>query len=122
MLVHQDLVAEQKAKLVTSCEVEWAQVKLRGNKNLLVSSFYMPHRYISDVSELRRPLELVTANKEKHIVISGDFNCPDIDWDCLPVQKEAQEKEVQQAIIYLSVDFNITHVQDKPTREDNILD
>ena len=50
MLVHQDLVAEEKAELVTSCEVEWVQVKLRGNKNLLVSSFYMPHRNMSDVS------------------------------------------------------------------------
>ena len=70
----------------------------------------------------RRSLELVTANKEKHIVIAGDFNCPDIDWDCLSVQKEAQDKEAQQAIIDLSVDFNLPQVQDKPTREDNILD
>ena len=122
VLVHQDLVAEEKPELVTSCEVEWVQMKLRGNKNLLVSSFYMPHRNMSDVIELRRSLELVTANKEKHIVIAGDFNCPDIDWDCLSVQKEAQDKEVQQAIIDLSVDFNLTQVQDKPTREDNILD
>ena len=95
VLVHQDLVAEEKPELVTSCQVEWVQVKLRGNKNLLVSSFYMPHRNMSDVIQLRRSLELVTANKEKHIVIAGDFNCPDIDWDCLSVQKEAQDKEVQ---------------------------
>ena len=92
VLVHQDLVAEEKAELVTSCEVEWVPVKLRGNKNLLISSFHMPHRNTSDVSELRRSLELVTANKEKHIVIAGDFNCPDINWDCLSVQKEAQDK------------------------------
>ena len=85
-------MAEEKTELVTSCEVEWVPVKLRGNKNLLISSFYMPHRNTSNVSELRRSLELVTANKEKHIFIAGDFNCPDIDWDCLSVQKEAQDK------------------------------
>ena len=114
-------MAEEKPELVTSCEVEWVQVKLRGSKNLLVSSFYMPHRNMSDLSELRRSLELVTANKEKHTVIAGDYICPDVDWDCLSVQKEAQDKEVQQAIIDLSVDFNLTQVQDQPTREDNIL-
>ena len=122
MLVHQDLVAEEKAELVTNCEIEWVQVKLKGNKQLLVSSFYMPHWNMSAVSELRRSLELASAGKEKHTIVAGDFNCPDIDWETMSVQKDAQNREVQQAILDLSVDFNLIQFHDKPTREDNLLD
>ena len=122
VLVHQDLVAEEKAELVTNCEMVWVQVKLKGNKTLLVPSFYMPHRNMSDVAELRRSLDLAMDIKERHVIVAGDFNCPDIDWDSLSLQKEAQDKEVQQALLDLSVDFNLTQVQDKPTRENNLLD
>ena len=112
----------QKAELVTNCEMVWVQVKLKGNKTLLVSSFYMPHRNMTDVAELRRSLDLAMDVKERHVIVAGDFNCPDIDWDSLSLQKEAQHKEVQQALLDLSVDFNLTQVQDKPTRENNLLD
>ena len=97
-------------------------MKLKRNKQLLVSSFYMPHRNMSDVGEFRRSLELATAGKEKHTIVAGDFNCPDIDWETMFVQKDAQDREIQQAILDLSVEFNLTQVHDKPTREDNLLD
>ena len=90
-LVHEDLVAEEKADLVTDGEMKWVQVNLKGNKNLLVSSFYMPHRNMSDIAEFRRSLELDSDGKEKHIIVAGDFNCPDIDWNSLTVKKEAKE-------------------------------
>ena len=55
----------------------------------------------------RRSLELVIAKKDRHVVIAGNFNCQDIDWDGLSVQKEAEDKDVQQALFDLSVDFNL---------------
>ena len=113
VLVHQDLVAEEKAELVTNCEIVWVQVKRKGNRTLLLSSFYMPHRNMSDVAELRRSLDLAIDSKERHVIIGGDFNCPDIDLDSLSLQKEAQDKDVQQALLDLSIDFNLTQVQDK---------
>lgn len=97
-------------------------MKLKGKKTLLVSSYYMPHRNMSDVNELRKSLELATNDKEKQMIIAGDFNCPDIDWQSLSLRSNAQDKEVQQAILDLSIDFNLTQVIDKPTREKNILD
>ena len=121
VLVHEDLVAEEKADLVTDGEMEWVQVKLKGNKNLIVSSFYMPYRNMADIAELCRSLELASDGKEKHIIVAGDFNCPDIDWNSLTIKKEAQEKEVQQALLDLSIDFNLTQVHDKPARENNLL-
>ena len=58
VLMHQDLITEEKAEIVNNCKIEWVQVKLKGNKQLLVSSFYMPHRNMSDVNELRWSLNL----------------------------------------------------------------
>ena len=65
ILVHQDLVVEEKVGFVTSCEIEWVHIKLTGNKTLLVSSFYMPHWDMSDITELRRSLEGLELDNKK---------------------------------------------------------
>ena len=121
-LVHKDLVALEKPEFVTDCEITWTNLKLKDRKNLLVSSFYMPHRNMKDIQELRHSLELVTAGKDSQILLAGDFNCPDINWQTLTVKSNAQDREIQQALIDVSIDFNLTQVHEKPTREDNLLD
>ncbi|KAH3697808.1 hypothetical protein DPMN_085318 [Dreissena polymorpha] len=54
-------------------------MKLKNNKKLLVSSFYMPHRNMSDEKELRKSIQLAMSDKERLTTIAGDFNWPDID-------------------------------------------
>ena len=61
-------------------------------------------------------------NKDRHVIIAGDFNCPDIDWDSLSVQNTAHDNDVQQSLIDLAIDFNLTQVHDQTTRESNLLD
>ena len=121
-LVHRDLVALEKPEFVTDCEITWSNLKLKERKNLLISSFNMPHRNMKDIQELRHSLELVTAGKDNQIILAGDFNCPDIDWQSLTVKQNAPDREVQQALIDVAIDFNLTQVHEKPTREDNLLD
>ncbi|XP_052780575.1 uncharacterized protein LOC128217460 [Mya arenaria] len=121
VLVHQDLISEEKPELVTNCEIEWTKVKVKGSKDLLISSFYMPHRSLIHVSELKKSLELTTTGKEKHIILAGDFNCPDIDWKTLTVRNNAQDREVQQALLDVITEFNLTQIHDQPTRENNLL-
>ncbi|WAR06007.1 LORF2-like protein [Mya arenaria] len=122
VLIHEDLVAEEKPELVTECELEWVKVKLKGRKDLLVASFYMPHRRMEDVNELRKSLELLDKQKDKVTFLAGDFNCPDINWQNLTVEDGASDKAVQQAVLDLSVDFNLTQTHDEPTRENRMLD
>ena len=38
------------------------------------------------------------------------------------MRKDAQDREVQQALLDLATDFNLTQVHDEPTRENNLLD
>ena len=42
--VQKGLVATEQPELVTECEIEWTKVRLKNNKDLYLSSFYMPHR------------------------------------------------------------------------------
>lgn len=44
ILVHTNLVSEEKTEFVTDCEIVWAKIKLKKNKDLLIETCYMPHR------------------------------------------------------------------------------
>jgi endonuclease/exonuclease/phosphatase (EEP) superfamily protein YafD len=65
---------------------------------------------------------MLNNGKPKHIILAGDFNCPDITWSNMTINPKAPEKEVQQQFIDLSTEFNLTQVHDIPTREDSLLD
>ena len=70
--------------------------------------------------ELEKSLEMATKTN-KTIVMAGDFNCPDINWEHLTV-KSGSEKEVQQQIIETTTLASLTQIHDQPTRADNMLD
>ena len=40
----------------------------------------------------------------------------------MTINPKAPEKEVQQKLIDISTEFNLTQVHDTPTRENNLLD
>ena len=100
--VRKSLIADEQTHLVTDCEIEWTKVKLKNNKDLYLSSFYMPHRNKNDINNLDSSLKkLSESNKSKHILLAGDFNCPDIDWNTLTVPPNAPDREIQQSLIDL---------------------
>jgi hypothetical protein len=65
---------------------------------------------------------MVNNGKPNHIILAGDFNCPEIDWSIMTINPKAPEKEVQQKLIDISTQFNLTQVHDTPTRENNLSD
>ena len=62
-------------------EVIWIKVQTQGNKELYIGSFYVTHRQKAHLDCLDRSLQKITVKKDRHIILCGDFNCPDIDWD-----------------------------------------
>ena len=62
------------------------------------------------------------GNKPKHVLLCGDFNCPDTDWDQHTVHNNAPDQAVQQALIDLATKFSLSQVHDSATREGNLLD
>ena len=82
--------------LLNGNTTEWVKIKLKNSKDLYISSFYMPHRNINDLNKLSESITMVNNGKPKHIILAGDFNCPDIDWSNMTINPKAPEKEVQQ--------------------------
>ena len=83
-----------QTQLVTECEIIWTKVKTKNNKDIYLSSFYMPHRNLKDLKNLDSSLnKLSEHSKSKHILLAGDFNCPDIDWDTLTVRPNAPDRK-----------------------------
>ena len=83
----------------------------------------MPHRNLNDINKLEDSIQQLTQNsKDKHIILAGDMNCPTIDWDTLTVHKGAADRDIQQALLDLSIEHNLTQVHSQPTRDNNLLD
>jgi len=101
----------------------WVKVHLQGSKDLLVGCFYMPHRNQKDLDELDKTLKKITQGRHQgQVILAGDFNCPDIDWNTGAVKSGAAERSVQQTLVDITSAAFLTQVHEEPTREDNMLD
>ena len=124
ILAHSSLTVEEQPQYVTNCEINWIKVKLKNTSDLLFGAFYMPHRNEKDVSELNDSLNLITRNgtKDAHIILAGDFNCPDINWDHHTVENGASDRAVQQSLADITSTASLTQIHLEPTRMSNLLD
>ena len=57
------------------------KIQLKGCKELYIGYYYTPHRSRDLLKELDRSLELLSDKKDRQIILCGDFNCLDIDWN-----------------------------------------
>jgi len=58
----------------------------------------MPHRNLNDTNKLHESVkQLSQAPKDKHIIIAGDFNFPNINWNTMSVNKGAADQMVQES-------------------------
>ena len=80
ILVHKRLVSMELPEFITDCELNWVKLQLLGCKELFIGCFYMPHRSMSDLIALDLSLENINKKGNRHVILCGDFNCPDIDW------------------------------------------
>ena len=56
------------------------------------------------------------------IIIGGDFNFRDINWDTESVPPQAHERAASQMLIQSLNNHFFSQLQRQPTREDNVLD
>ncbi|CAG2231239.1 unnamed protein product [Mytilus edulis] len=55
--IHEDLISTEFIEHVTGCEIEWAKIKLKNSKDLFIASYYIPHRNMKDITNLKLSLE-----------------------------------------------------------------
>ena len=121
-LVKSNLIAVEVNELDTNCEIIWVKISLKRAKEIYISTFYMPHRNLDTLIEFERSLEKANPKGKRNLIICGDFNCPDINWNFGYCYEHAQNKNVQDKLIDISVDYSLSQLQEEPTRLDSILD
>ena len=122
ILVHKNLVTLEEPQFVTDCEIVWVKVKIKGNKDLFVGCFYMPHRNLNNLNELQKSLKNINTRENRHIILCGDFNCPDINWETLQVPPCSSQRNVQQKLTEISIINNLTQIHHDTTRYTNTID
>ena len=94
----------------------WIKVKLRNHDSLLCGCIYRtPAKDRSKVIETTRQVcDLITkaiARNDTHVLICGDFNYPEIDWECQFVQSD-----IIRPFIEVLQESNLYQHVCKPTR------
>ena len=129
LLIHKSLTSVESPEFVTNGEMNWAKISLKGHKDLYVGVFYMPHRNMSDLTELEKSLNLLNKKDNRHVILCGDFNCPHINWKTGTVEENhdtcamaMQDRGIQEKLVDVALNNSLTQLQDGPTRYKNLLD
>ena len=109
--VQNNISAVECVDFITGCEIEYAKITLKSKKTLYID-------------QLESSLNLLNGSKPKQLILGGDFNCPDIDWETLTVSKDpsVQDRNIHQRLIDLTSEHNLTQIDDQPTRNGKLLD
>ena len=81
--VRKDTVCSGEDTLDTDCEIAWTKIQLKGCKALYTACFYRKaDNEPSALENLNNSLSRLTHNSTlPNVILTGDFNLPDIDWD-----------------------------------------
>ena len=59
----------------------------------------MPHRDINIINEFEKSVVDINPKGHRNVMICGDFNCPDINWDHGYTYDNAPQKNVKDKLI-----------------------
>ena len=82
----------------------------------------MPHRNSTDLCCLEASLDSLNRQSSKHLILCGDFNCPDINWGHCTINHNADQRDVQQQLLDIASSNCLSQVVEEPTRQGNVLD
>ena len=111
---------------MTNAEAVYVNIKTEGReKPLIIGAVYrtpsVPYKDTpAQVVEISKSMEVL--DKSATIWIGGDLNLPDIDWKSTEIVGNNTNKEANQIFIDTLVNYGLHQINDKPTREKNILE
>ena len=122
-LVRNELISSEEKDLDCDCEIIWTRIKLQNSKDLIIGNFYMPHRSDKDLNELEKALLCLSGKpNQKHTILTGDFNCPDVEWENGIVRPSSPDRSVQQKLVDITSAANLIQMHSESTREKALLD
>ena len=126
--VREGMVIEEVEIPDLACETVWAKVTLKNCNPLFLGCFYRPPKDNSTapINELDKALthvsQLTRNNPRATVILAGDFNVGDIDWEANRVKDGSSKRVLCQRVIDLLGTHDLQQFQTEPTREDKILD
>ena len=116
--VRNSIPSMRRMDLETDGEVLWVQLSLPQIPNLLIGTFYHPPSsttmYIAELANSLAQIPLTTP-----VILCGDFNAGDIDWDIL---NPSSSSPVSRALCDILQDNSLEQLVKIPTHNQNILD
>ena len=76
---------------------------------------------MNPLCDLENSIEKITQPGQ-NLVIAGDFNCGDVDWDSSTVKPGAYDRAPNQKLLDLANNCSLTNVQQQATRRGRALD
>lgn len=123
--VHSDIISVEQSAPV-DCEIVWTKIT-HNSGDVLFGSFYRPPStsvdYLEQLESSMNNVKQLNGLNGKHVILGGDFNLPDINWEDNSIKPNPQyTSAVSEKMIDLADNFNLTQIIHEPTRQGNILD
>ena len=121
----EDLPITRRPDLESKSETIWCQLNIKGERTILFGTVYKPkHDDITTVMDFAKSLDLINScNKLSDIVIQGDFNQPNINWEDNSILSDVNaSKETAEELLHTIYNNGIDQLVRKPTRGKRILD
>jgi hypothetical protein len=108
-------------------EAVWASVQLKDQRKLVIGAYYRPPDSRSEpIDDLESGISYIfdkfRNNPHCTVILGGDFNAGDIDWNTHTAHDHSQNKQINQRIASVISSSGLTQIQTEPTRNDKILD
>ena len=118
-------ISTTEYSLDTDCEIIWSKISIIGSKPLLIASFYRTTDDNMDpLLALNQSLRKLSNNGPlPNIILGGDLNFPDIDWENYTVKPNPQYGyRINRLMLEIAEEHGLQQLQKEPTRLHNVLD
>ena len=118
-------ISTTEYSLDTDCEIIWSKISIIGSKPLLIASFYRTTDDNMDpLLALNQSLRKLSNNGPlPNIILGGDLNFPDIDWENYTVKPNPQYGyRINRLMLEIAEEHGLQQLQKEPTRLNNVLD
>jgi len=107
----------------TDSEIVWASIALLNRKTIIIGSYYRPpSKSKEELHSLQQSLiKLPKYADQKLIILAGDFNAPDIDWN-MNAPTSGTRTSLHQELIDITLEASLTQMHLEATRGNNLLD
>lgn len=113
-----------EVELGKDVEIISGSIQLK-SKKLFLASYYRPPNRMDEYYNREAASELCKIKekaKNNIMIVGGDFNLPDIDWNTLKIVGRQYPERVNRTYLDAIADIGSEQVVKFPTRKDNVLD